>query len=257
MRPRRSRSGWSTASHPQPGHTRARARRRASATRACWPPSSSRPAGERDHHRRRRGDGRGARERARRSSGPTNVEFRGAWRPSGSTCRRRRVDARAVPLGLHAAGRPRGGAARDAPRARPAGASRSRCGTRLERNPWLRRRAPRAGRAAGSGSRRPRRARPVPPVGRPAPSRSCWRTRASPRSQVEAIDLEQRAASLDDWWEHLQDTSGGRSAQRGVRLSPAEHYRLRDAFDAGYEEYVRDDGSLAIPARALVAAASA
>jgi SAM-dependent methyltransferase len=74
--------------------------------------------------------------------------------------------------------------------------------------------------------------------------------------QVEAIDLEQRAASLDDWWENLQDTSAAtRSAVSG--LAPAEHYRLRDAFDAGYQEYVREDGTLSIPARALVAAASA
>jgi SAM-dependent methyltransferase len=74
--------------------------------------------------------------------------------------------------------------------------------------------------------------------------------------QVDAFDLAQRAASLDDWWENLQDTSAAtRNAVAG--LAPAEHYRLRDAFDAGYQEYVRDDGSLSIPARALVAAASA
>ena len=74
--------------------------------------------------------------------------------------------------------------------------------------------------------------------------------------QVEPMDLEQRAASLDDWWQSLQDTSA--ATQRAVAgLSPAEHYRLRDAFDAGYQEYVQDDGSLIIPARALVAAASA
>ena len=34
--------------------------------------------------------------------------------------------------------------------------------------------------------------------------------------QVEAIDLAQRAASLDDWWENLQDTSAA-TRQRGVR----------------------------------------
>jgi SAM-dependent methyltransferase len=74
--------------------------------------------------------------------------------------------------------------------------------------------------------------------------------------QVEAIDIEQRADSLDDWWESLQDTSAAtRAAVAG--LAPADHYRLRDAFDAGYQEYVQADGSLTIPARALVAAASA
>jgi hypothetical protein len=40
-------------------------------------------------------------------------------------------------------------------------------------------------------------------------------------------------------------------------LSPAEHYKLRDLVDAGYAPYVRDDGSLHAPARALVAAATA
>ncbi|MEP6954001.1 MAG: methyltransferase domain-containing protein [Solirubrobacteraceae bacterium] len=74
--------------------------------------------------------------------------------------------------------------------------------------------------------------------------------------QVEPMDLEQRSASLDDWWESLQDTS---AATRNAvsSLTPAAHYRLRDAFDAGYQEYVQHDGSLIIPARALVAAASA
>ncbi|MGZ4270655.1 MAG: methyltransferase domain-containing protein [Solirubrobacteraceae bacterium] len=74
--------------------------------------------------------------------------------------------------------------------------------------------------------------------------------------QVEAIDLAQEAASLEDWWEHLLDTSA--ATRRAVEgLAPADHYRLRDAFDAGYEEFVQDDGSVSIPARALVAAASA
>jgi hypothetical protein len=40
-------------------------------------------------------------------------------------------------------------------------------------------------------------------------------------------------------------------------LSPADHYRLRERVDAGYAPYVRDDGSLQVPARALVAAATA
>jgi hypothetical protein len=40
-------------------------------------------------------------------------------------------------------------------------------------------------------------------------------------------------------------------------LAPAEHYGLRDLVDAGYAPYVQDDGSLEVPARALVAAAAA
>lgn len=74
--------------------------------------------------------------------------------------------------------------------------------------------------------------------------------------EVEAIDLTQRATSLDDWWQALQDTSAA-TRKAVAALSPAEHYKLRDAFDAGYQEFVQDDGSVSIPARALVAAASA
>ena len=74
--------------------------------------------------------------------------------------------------------------------------------------------------------------------------------------EVEAIDTAQYAASLDDWWDSMQDASATvRNAIAG--LAPADHYRLRDAFDAGYHEYVQADGTVSIPARALVAAAGA
>ncbi|MEA2324431.1 MAG: hypothetical protein QOD81_4281 [Solirubrobacteraceae bacterium] len=74
--------------------------------------------------------------------------------------------------------------------------------------------------------------------------------------EVQAIDFAFHEASLDAWWEHLVETSG-RTARIVAGLSPAEHYALRDAVDAAYAPYVAADGSLAIPARALVAAASA
>jgi ubiquinone/menaquinone biosynthesis C-methylase UbiE len=74
--------------------------------------------------------------------------------------------------------------------------------------------------------------------------------------EVEPIDLSIDFPSLDAWWDHVMQTSG--STVEIVRgLSPAEHYRLRDLVDAGYAPYVRDDGSLQVPARALVAAATA
>jgi ubiquinone/menaquinone biosynthesis C-methylase UbiE len=74
--------------------------------------------------------------------------------------------------------------------------------------------------------------------------------------EVEGIDLEFEAESLDAWWDFVMQTSPTATEQvRG--LPPAEHYKLRDAVDAGYAEYVRDDGSLLLPARALVAAATA
>jgi SAM-dependent methyltransferase len=74
--------------------------------------------------------------------------------------------------------------------------------------------------------------------------------------EVAPLDFAFHAADLDEWWEHSIAMSG--SFARVVSgLSPAEHYALRDAVDAAYAPYVRDDGSLEIPARALVAAASA
>jgi len=74
--------------------------------------------------------------------------------------------------------------------------------------------------------------------------------------EVESLDFAFHAADLDEWWEHSIAMSGSFSRVVGG-LSPAEHYALRDAVDAAYAPYVRDDGSLEIPARALMAAASA
>jgi SAM-dependent methyltransferase len=74
--------------------------------------------------------------------------------------------------------------------------------------------------------------------------------------EVQAIDLEFHAGSLDAWWEQAVGTSG-RVSGIVARLSPAEHYQLRDAVDAAYAEFVRSDGSVAVPGRTLVAAASA
>ncbi len=74
--------------------------------------------------------------------------------------------------------------------------------------------------------------------------------------EVEPMDLDFDFPSLDAWWDHVMQTSG--STVEIVRgLAPAEHYKLRDLVDAGYAPYVRDDGSLHAPARALVAAATA
>jgi SAM-dependent methyltransferase len=74
--------------------------------------------------------------------------------------------------------------------------------------------------------------------------------------EVEPLDLAMHATSLDNWWEHAIGTSG-RFSRIVPGLAPAEHYKLRDAVDAAYAPYVRDDGTVEIPARALVAAASA
>jgi SAM-dependent methyltransferase len=74
--------------------------------------------------------------------------------------------------------------------------------------------------------------------------------------QVEPLDFAMHAASLDNWWDHAIATSG-RFSRIVAGLAPAEHYALRDAVDEAFAPYVRDDGTLEIPARALMAAASA
>jgi ubiquinone/menaquinone biosynthesis C-methylase UbiE len=73
---------------------------------------------------------------------------------------------------------------------------------------------------------------------------------------VEAIDVTFRAPSLDAWWETTRAMS---STMRPViaTLSPADHYKLRDAVEARWAPYAADDGTLALPGRALGAAAEA
>ena len=74
--------------------------------------------------------------------------------------------------------------------------------------------------------------------------------------EVSAVEFTMGAASLEEWWEHHSDQSVTLAeAVRG--LSPKEHYELRDAFDAAYAAYVQADGTVVVPASALVAAASA
>jgi SAM-dependent methyltransferase len=74
--------------------------------------------------------------------------------------------------------------------------------------------------------------------------------------EVERLDLEYANRSLDAWWEDTVALSG---TLRGLlqRLSPADTYRLREALDARWRRFAREDGSVVIPARAIVAAASA
>ncbi len=74
--------------------------------------------------------------------------------------------------------------------------------------------------------------------------------------EVLGMDLVMGAASLDAWWDHVMQTSVT-TAEVVHGLAPAEHYQLRDLVDAGYSPYVRDDGMLEAPARALLAAAAA
>jgi SAM-dependent methyltransferase len=74
--------------------------------------------------------------------------------------------------------------------------------------------------------------------------------------ELEPLDVQFEAPSLDAWWEYVMQTSPS-VGDVVAGLSPAAHYALRDAVDAGYADYVREDGSLLLPGRALVAAATA
>ena len=74
--------------------------------------------------------------------------------------------------------------------------------------------------------------------------------------RVDAVDFVFRARSLDDWWQHVVQTSQ-RTADVVAGLSPAEHYALRDAVDAVYAPFADGDGAVTIPARTLVASAEA
>jgi len=73
---------------------------------------------------------------------------------------------------------------------------------------------------------------------------------------IESLDFAFTATDADAWWAQQLDCS---LALKGLvaELSPADHYRLRDAVDADLEQYARPDGSLRIPARTLVVSATA
>ena len=73
---------------------------------------------------------------------------------------------------------------------------------------------------------------------------------------VEPVRFAWHADSLEAWWDHQRAVSISLGPALD-RLSPADHYALRDAVDAGYAPYVADDGSVALPACCLVAWAEA
>jgi SAM-dependent methyltransferase len=73
---------------------------------------------------------------------------------------------------------------------------------------------------------------------------------------VEPLDFTFAYDDLDAYFEHQLDLST-RLGEEVRTLSPAEHTHFRDAVDARLQEYVRADGSVELPARTWVAAASA
>jgi SAM-dependent methyltransferase len=74
--------------------------------------------------------------------------------------------------------------------------------------------------------------------------------------RVEALDLHRRHASFDEFWETTLDLS--RSFHDAVLARPqAEIEQIRDGLAARFEPYRDAGGALDIPARTLVACASA
>jgi SAM-dependent methyltransferase len=73
---------------------------------------------------------------------------------------------------------------------------------------------------------------------------------------VEPIDLTFRTRTVDALWETQRALSSGmRTLLEG--LSPADHYKLRDAAEARWAPYTAADGSVAMPGRAIGVVATA
>ncbi len=73
---------------------------------------------------------------------------------------------------------------------------------------------------------------------------------------IEQIPIVFEYPSLDEWWDTQLDISTSLARAVGA-LTPAQRDDLRDAVDARLEQYVAGDGTVALPGRSHVAAASA
>jgi SAM-dependent methyltransferase len=106
----------------------------------------------------------------------------------------------------------------------------------------------------------------VPPPDPDEPEMFAFRDAASIRELLEGagftdivvaqLDLVWHYDSLDDWWDTQLDISTTLAAGVG-KLSPAARDDLRDAIDARLTDHVNEDGSIDLPGRTHVAAASA
>ena len=74
--------------------------------------------------------------------------------------------------------------------------------------------------------------------------------------RVEDVPVAWAASSLDEWWETSRDTSRMLTMLL-ERLTPEETVVLRARSETHLEEYVADDGSIAVPGLARVVAATA
>jgi SAM-dependent methyltransferase len=73
---------------------------------------------------------------------------------------------------------------------------------------------------------------------------------------IDQMDISWRFDDLDAWWDTQLDISSGLAKGVGA-LTPAQRDDLRDAIDARLAQYVAADGSVELPGRTHVAAASA
>lgn len=145
---------------------------------------------------------------------------------------------------------------RDARRVlRPGGRLAMACWDVAERNPFMT--AGRAGLRA-AGVEVPEQAGEPGPfaLADPAALRGLLEDTGFTEIEVDAVDIVTRAASLDEAFE-MQVGLSPTLGRLLPRLSPAEHTRVRDGMDEALVPYVQDDGSVAVPGRTLVAAASA
>lgn len=74
--------------------------------------------------------------------------------------------------------------------------------------------------------------------------------------RVDAVDLTFAAASFDDWFEYQFDTSPS-LASALARATPEQRDEVHEGVQARLSPFRAADGSLALPGRTLVAAASA
>jgi len=73
---------------------------------------------------------------------------------------------------------------------------------------------------------------------------------------IDAVDLTFRAESFDAWWEYQFDTSPSMS-QALATVSPEERDAVHEAVERRLAPWRLENGSLELPGRSLVAAASA
>lgn len=74
--------------------------------------------------------------------------------------------------------------------------------------------------------------------------------------EVGAVDIVFRPSSFDDWWEYQFDTSRALAGALAA-VAPEDRDAIHDAVEQRLAPWRRDDGSLELPGRTLVAAASA